>query len=500
MTSPLFSPATSSLQPWSPRRSKQLLGAFWIFAIALLGYELYTPETQSIWCNIAAVITTAIALLPVYLWCSGKALGLPIFPLFALTHIYAYGLPLVSKHPVIESYSISTQLIASFTVSGFLGLGTFVWFQFVKFAPPPPKFYRALGNRTGNQFFLFCLGISGIFNVANAGGWLQLDGGSFAILRNTVVAVTALAAFVLGYRMGCRELKSQESQLFIVLLAIFMATSIVSFVLVGAGTAFMSACAAFTVGRKKIPVLPMIAVLLILSFLHLGKADMRAKYWFDPNQPPYTQPSEYPAIYAEWANNSLRYIAKAQNPQTLQPGQSRQSVFERLSVLQMLILTQTKSPSQIPYLHGETYAILPQLLVPRILNSNKIRSHEGTFILNVRYGRQRYEDTIRTTIGWGLLAESYANFGLFGCAGLAVVLGTIYGQTTRWSINASILSMRSLFSIFMITFALQTEWTAGVYVAAIGQYSVVLLLIAVFLMENQSVRTYLIDSALDFEQ
>ena len=124
-------------------------------------------------------------------------------------------------------------------------------------------------------------------------------------------------------------------------------------------------------------------------------------------------------------------------------------------------------------MYGETYAILPQVIVPRIFNSSKIRTTEGTHMISVHYKLQTYEQTLTTSISWGLLPEAYANFGLAGCAGLAIVLGWGYGKVCRWSINAPILSAQSLFSILMITFALQTEWTASVYVAALYQSSIV---------------------------
>jgi hypothetical protein len=155
---------------------------------------------------------------------------------------------------------------------------------------------------------------------------------------------------------------------------------------------------------------------------------------------------------------------------------------ERSSVIQMLMLTQSESPERYPYLYGQTYAILPELMIPRVFNAKKIVSHTGTHMLNIHYGRQTVFDTQTTTIAWGLLAESYANFGLLGCAGLAVVLGVAYGQCTRWSMNAPILSAQSLFAVLLLTCAFQSEWTAGVYVAALSQYSTVLLGLVVTLM------------------
>jgi hypothetical protein len=481
---------TSAALPTLPGQ-RQLLVAFWIGAIGILGYALYNANTESLWLNFGAVLVIAIALVPSYLWSSGRIQGIPIFPLFAATHIWTYGLPLVTENPGVEAYSVSSRLFAALTTAGFLALSTLIWFQFVQALPSQPPFYRALAGRKGDQFFLACSAISVLFNIANAGGWLGfLEGASFSLVRNTVVALTALSAFVLAYRFGKQELSSQQSKLFIGLLVAFMVSGSVSFLLVGAASVFISAVVAFIIGRRQIPIITIIVVAICLNFLHLGKSGMRAKYWFNPDQPPYIQPWEYPVIYAEWIESSSQYIAASRHASTTASSSNlerRQSFLERSSVIQMLMLAQTNSPVPYPYVNGKTYAILPELLIPRFLSSSKIVSHAGTHMLNIHYGRQRLEDTYTTTIGWGLLAESYANFGLLGCMGLAIVLGSFYGKITSLSLNTPILSLRSLFAVLIFTCAFQSEWTAGVYVAALGQYTIVLGGIAIVLMTNHRV-------------
>ncbi|MDJ0795464.1 MAG: hypothetical protein QNJ51_01305 [Calothrix sp. MO_167.B12] len=474
---PAFLPNLAHLQ------RRQLLKVFWLLALGLFIYELFWTDTSSLVTNLGSIVITVAALLPSYLWCSGKALGMPIFPLFALTYIWTYALPLVTKHPQVITYSPASHLFASLTVAGFLVLGTVIWFRFVKYPPPLPKSYRALSNQKGDVFFLFVLGISIFFNVANAGGWLFLFlyGKIFTAVRAAILGLTVLASFVLAYRLGTQELSKNKSRLFLILLITYMMTDAVSLLLVGAASTFLVSTVAFIIGRRKMPVLPIVIALICFSFLHSGKAEMRAKYWFGA-QPAYVQVWQYPTWFAKWAGHSWDYFNKQDDLST--PSSNKQSFLERSSVIHLFLLTQDKSPESVPYLYGKTYAILPQLLVPRILNPKKIRSHEGTYMLSVHYGLQRREDTFTTTIGWGLLAESYANFGLLGCAGLAIVLGTAYGKITRWSINAPILSTQSLFTVLFLAYAFQTEWSAGVYVAALAQSSVVIGGIVVFLMQT----------------
>lgn len=148
-------------------------------------------------------------------------------------------------------------------------------------------------------------------------------------------------------------------------------------------------------------------------------------------------------------------------------------------------MTQEKTAQDLPYLNGSTYATIPNLLVPRFLNAKKIASQEGSYILSIHYGLQTRADTLTTTIGWGLLNEAYANFGYLGCALLAVVLGSFYGQATRWSMHTPLLAARSLFSVVLLSFAFQTEFIAGVYFASLMQATGVLVVITIFFMENK---------------
>lgn len=476
-----FVPQSSSLSMQPGQR--QLLRMFWLILISLVTYELFWAKTESLSINFGAALITIAALLPSYLWCSGRAHGMPVFPFFALTYVWTYGLPLVINHPVISTYAVDEQFFASLTTTAFLVLGTIVWFQFVKVAPLPAKSYRALNERSGNYFFFWILGTAVLFNVANNAGWLSLQGGIFSAIRSAVLGLTALASFVLAYRIGTKELSRQQSSLFIFLLMAYMISSAVGLLLIGAASTSLIATIAFTIGRKKIPVFPIVIMFACLSFLHYGKAEMRSKYWFETETEtqPYVQPWEYPAWYAEWSSYALNYF-NYQEEQT--DSEEKASFLERSSVIQMLMLAQVRTPEMVPFMYGETYAILPQVIVPRILNPNKIWAQEGTSLLNIHYGLQTREQTTSTTIGWGLLAESYANFGVLGCLGLAAILGAFYGRVTRWSINAPILSVQSLYTIIMMTFAFQSEWSAGVYVAALFQSSMVLLCIVLFLMKT----------------
>ncbi|MEB3280977.1 MAG: hypothetical protein VKK42_18840 [Lyngbya sp.] len=462
----LYQKAQSQLIRLERRR---LLQAFWLGVGVLFIQNAQSLQTNDPLVSLAAILVSIASLYPMYLWCSGKALGMPIYPFFALTHLNTNAIPLLSNHPLVITYSSESQFYAGITVTLHLAVGTFFWLKEVKSSPPPPLSYRALVDKNGENFFLLILAGAVFFQMYARGKWFPLSGGLFALIRGGILGLSVLAVFILSYRQGKKQLTGVKSQIYVVLMISYFISSAAGLILRDNVGVFSVAFIAYILGSNRIPLMTIAIVLACLTVLHYGKTEMRSKYWFD--QGGFTlQPWEYPAWYSEWIGYSLENL----NHEEEEEGSEESSPSERSSIIQMLLLAQKKSPEEYPYLMGKTYLILPQMILPRIIYPNKPRSHEGTYILSVYYGLQSQEDTYRTTIAWGLLAESYANFGLMGCAGLGMILGMAYGKVARWSMNTSILSAPSLFSILIISFAAQSEWSASVYVASLFQSSMVL--------------------------
>jgi hypothetical protein len=461
----------------APQDRKKLLRVFWVIASALVAYEFFGANPPSLLSNVSAILITLAALMPFYLWFAGMVQGLPLYPVFTLPFIWTYAFPFISNHPKVLVYTPESHLHASFIVSGSLCLGTVIWFFLVKKSPAPPPSYRALDSRKSERFFLWVLGFGILYQIFFVGRWFTLDGGTFSLVRGIILGLTALAVFTLAYRIGTQELSLQRTNLFWLLLATLMFVSSMGLILIGAVTNFIIATLAFTIGRKKIPILPIVIFILCFSLLHYGKVTMRAQHWGKGFN---VQPWQYPAMYSQWVGYGLENFVTQDK---LAKGKKPESPLARSSVVHVFLNAQARSPDPIPYLFGETYKILPQLLIPRFLSAQKIASHEGTYLLNIHYGLQTRKDTVKATIAWGLMAEAYANFGPPGCAVFCAIVGAFYGWATRWSVGTSILSGRSLFTVLLMTFAFQSEWTAGVYVAALFQSGMALAGVVVVLMK-----------------
>lgn len=460
------------------------------FKLLILGFcliELFTLEKLDPFNISTALLIIVPTLFPFYLWCSGKALGIPIFPFFCLTYLWAYGLPVLHESPSVFTYTNELIFDSSFTIFIFLLVATFFWFRKVKFYVSQEQNYRIFNEKNSNSLFFLCIVFALIFNIATLGGWfLFLTGGSFALIRGIVFALNTLAIFLLSYRCGNRELSPGEEQLFWFLLILSIVSNAASLVIIGSLTMFFLMIAGYTLGRKQVPWKLIVISFIFFSLLHYGKAEMRARYWFNnPIGVNFVQPWQYPAWYAEWLGYSFEYISESiTNPiTTVEKSESRASLVERTNLMYLLLMIQDKTPRDVPFLNGETYKVVPQLLIPRIFAPNKPASHETTYLLSIHYGRQTREATRRTTIGFGLLNEAYANFGIMGCIGLGVILGSLYGEVSYRTINAPILSFPSLLGIVFISVSIQSEFSSGVFVTYLFQSLVVLLLVRYFLMK-----------------
>jgi hypothetical protein len=113
--------------------------------------------------------------------------------------------------------------------------------------------------------------------------------------------------------------------------------------------------------------------------------------------------------------------------------------------------------------------LLPSMLLPRFLDPDKPQSQAGLNLLSVRYGLQSLESTANTTIGWGLIAEAYANFGYVAVIAVGGLLGTLCGLLTRISVAAKPLSLPMLIVIAAALALFNVEMDASYLLITLAQ-------------------------------
>lgn len=451
-----------------------LLRTFWSVAAALGVIAVLGLGKLPIQAWLVAVCMVSLALLPSYLWCRGRIEGLPIFPIFALTFVWTYAIQLLVGHPVVSTYPEAAQVTAGLTIVGFLVLAIGIWLPFVLSPRTPRPRYLALNPSRAQSILLLILLAGILYRIGLAGGWVGLAPGANSIVRSAHLSLGGIAIFVLSHLAGQDQLPRGLRRVFAVVLGVYLITMAASLLLIGALTGFALAVTGYTLGSGRLPVRWVVLGFAMFTLLHYGKADIRGQNWSEADA--FGHPSRYPAVFLDWTGFALDrfWNGNAGAHGAVQP------LTERAGLLHLLVLAQYRTAQGLPYLQGYTYAPIPLLLVPRIFAPDKPPSHIGTRMLNIHFGLQRPKDVAGTTIGWGLVNEAYANFGYRGVASLAVVVGLIFGLATWWTAGAPALSFRFLFGVVMITLAIQTEFTFGVWLTVLFQYSVPLLLIIPF--------------------
>ena len=415
----------------------------------------------------AAGLISAAALIPAYLWCRRPVhLGLPIFPLFAMTFVVKYAFPLAGDDKMVTIYDDEQGMVAGLTVCFFLLIGTAAWYWVQSWFPRARGPIRAMNKGEGDFLFIGFILAAALFNLSAVGQWFYLEGWT-SVIRAAALGLAAVGIFLLSYRAGAGELSIPKKVAFIAALSLFLISHSMGLLLIDVMVASTFAMAAYVIGGGRLPWKLVAVLLAVFAILHQGKDEMRTEYW-QPDDRKAVQIYDYPEFLMKWIDYGFEEL-------TAPPREDASwTLSQRVSLIPLLLKVQTDTPDRYPFMNGATYEVIPQLLVPRILNPEKLTAHEGRHRLSIYYGLQTREATETSTIAWGPLIEAYANFGLIGVIGLAVVVGVVNGAVAKAAAGVPIVSLRMLVAIVFTAMALQVEWTAGVYVSALFQSLVII--------------------------
>lgn len=303
--------------------------------------------------------------------------------------------------------------------------------------------------------------------------WQVLGGlaqGLVAPMRAVIGLAGLAGAFVGAYCWSRGRLR--DSLIWLVLFIVPILQAMRSLLLSSLQGILFAALLGMWLGRARRALSITLAVLLFLSFINSGKVQLREKYWGRGAQPP----ANPIALVQEWAKASIDARTNPANPD----GKAQDLFTQRFNNLQNLLYVEQQLESGTPTLQGKSYSLIPQVLVPRLLSPNKVRSQEGQVLLNLYFDRQRNrEDTERSYVSWGMLAESVGNYGrLLG----PIAVGFFTGSLLRLSENIGrgqlLLSAPGLLSLALGLLWLSAyEMVYSTFSAAAFQVTVAVLLL-----------------------
>lgn len=463
------------------RRSLLMLGAA-LAAIFLFIYFSNLPGAMGFGC-IAGGSWLALSI-----WRT-NARGLPLMPLFVVQNLLAFGLPIASAHEIIFKYPESFLTQAGLEVFIFSLTLALCWrLGMEMFRSPPTACYALQGFEKRGMAKISRLGfwlVAGgtgyqLLQAANLADWLLnlLPNGSASILNTVLAAVSMCGFFLLGILVGARELGSAQTGIFWALLTLNCLLAAASFLLSSAGITLGSVFIGLLWSSGRIPWRFTLVVVAALAFFNLGKFEMRGRYWFSEDERPNLTLADMPRTYVEWAEASTDLLignpveSTRLNQKEDEESGGGQRLIDRINNLQNLLFVMDATETlHISTLDGATYAIIPKLLIPRILWPEKPRTHEGQVMLNVHFGRQDVNASFSSYIAWGLLAEAYGNFGAyFGSLFLGVALGFFCAWVENFTARKLVLSLEGFlsFSLF-VGVANSFEMVASVLVTSVFQ-------------------------------
>ena len=435
----------------------------------LLGYFSFKAEVRTEGHRLFGVLIALLATGPALAWVKRGKSSLPVFEVFMLTGLNTYALPLLNGHENLVFYGDGDITTAALAVILFQ-IAAIATHEATTGLARSGSFWRTeLITKNAGRWLLHGIALNCIYTcVSNFTTLipLPLEG----ILRAVFFGIGLISTFVTARRLGADELTSTERGLFFFMLLVQCVASIATLFLVGAVSTLVLTVIGFVSSRRRVPFAVSLAVLLLLAVLHNGKSAMRDIYW-ESDERVVPSPLQLPGFFSEWIRQGLK-------PSTDQK-ETRMAakLVDRTSLLQMMCLVASLSPSQQPFLNGETYKDIPAQFIPRFLWANKPLGHVSTSKLSVYYGLQNEEDTEKTTIGFGLLAEAYANFGYIGLVGIGVLFGFFIKKTQCWASESPILSGGGLLIVILLAWSFQTEFTLSMWLASFYQAGMALLVL-----------------------
>lgn len=420
------------------------------------------------------------------------AKGVPLMPVIVVQQFLISALPIISNHEIVTTYPQAFVTKAGIEVMVFCcSLAIFWRLGMQSFAPGSAAAYVLVGVERNGMAGLSRLGFSLVL-AATAFLALQdlnlidvvlqfLPNGVYPILGAVIAAASACGFFLLAMITGSGEMTPTQRTLFWLMMAINCLISASSLLLSSVAVVVSSVAIGFFWSTGRIPWRFLVLMAVMISFLNSGKYEMRERYWHgedeDPSGPAAISLGDMPGFYAEWVQCSVSSLTGVTTVPAGTRGSSQvnstdQGLLQRLNNLQnILFVIDAMETNHVTPLNGETYAIIPPLLVPRILWPSKPRTHEGQVRLNVHFGRQLLDSTFTTYIAWGLLAEAYGNFGPIKGV---ILLGGFLGLFFAWSENFT--ARKPLFSTEgFVTFAVfmglanSYEMVASVMITSIFQ-------------------------------
>ncbi len=370
-----------------------------------------------------------ICVLPMTNWYLRGMAWIPLGECLVLMHLIYYVLPCLSGREDWAGFSESEHLMAELAVGLFLISFLIVYYAILRtrweFLSRATILRREM--RPDAMWGFFALWIVGSVLVQNH--LLPAMASYTNVFNSFLTALGAMSIAYLFYQMGRGNLTRSGRFFAIGGFGLGLASGFASGLLQGNVQTLGAAFLAYTLGAKKIPFSGIALSFVFLMILQLGKHEYRTAYWV--NQSGAADRDSLVEHYETWINAGLEKLLPSDEARE----DNTQNVFARASLIHILATAMAQTDESRPCLYGTTYAMVPELLVPRAFWPDKPRGTEASESIGIYYGVQSEAGAEVTGIAVGPLTEGWANFGWVGMAVAGSLFAILYGIGVRTAFN-----------------------------------------------------------------
>jgi hypothetical protein len=437
--------------------------------LAFLLYSLYRNQRITELSFVEASVGMTIALLsflPLFIWASSKEREIPAFQAFCAIHFPFYAYPIISCKAAYMMYPEPERLMACSTVVVFLGLAILIYYggrhKLGAKRPSGLLQYRQVSDEKARVLFS-CLLVAWVVYLTSKSFGLIRIGTAANTLNSFAQGGGLVAMFSLARQIGEKKL-TQAHAFFVVLcitggIVISTASGSLSFSIIF----IIVPVVGYSLSRRQVPWAAIVIALGIIAFLNLGKSDLRKVFWRRGGHVGVMTVEKMFNVYETWIPASWNVLMRGGGPKS---ERNTQSLLDRANLIHMQTLVTHTTPERLPHLWGETYVHIPLCIVPRLLWPDKPHGHISTQTLGLYYGVTSLKQVRTTTIGFGLLAEAWANFGWAGVFLLAVVVGSSMRYVANACVGAHPTSIHALLAIVWVSQSFQIEQCLSSWIAS----------------------------------
>ncbi|MBF0176416.1 MAG: hypothetical protein HQL63_06150 [Magnetococcales bacterium] len=477
-------PAGLSTPPFllTPQRNIQLY-AFVLSALAsasIGSWAFLNNKPLSTEENLVGLSIIVISLYYSFKWYISRKKFLPFVEIYSLVVGVYYGLPMIfgTNDAFVSTFVTQENRVKTGLV---VLLSLIITSMFYRLTEKPTRrdTYRTIKvipHRTAVGIFQTFLALSTIYNLLFVLGVVQPLIGNFLATMNILSTnvLGTISSYILFRLIG--EGKLSKNQVYGTIILIFFSTIVISsgLMLINIILWILPPILGYTLGHGRIPLKVIVLLVGMIAVLSIGKGTARSIYWGTP----ITSVVDIFQRFTDWTN--ISFVAFQAESTT-----STSMLTDRLNFSGVLGMVIQRTPEEVPFIGGTTYAMLISMIVPRFIWPEKPDGHAATIFLGIHYGIHTLNEVIATSIGIGLLGESYANFGMFGIVVFSIFIGWVLGYAHRVDITAPPLSMRSFVLIGLLNSVTKIEFALVEIIIPLIQIGVLLLLIYGWLFRHQ---------------